>query len=85
MSEGKASRRDFLGIATFAIGGLISAVVGIPAVAYIVGPALKKEETRPCEQQDNFDDLFRFCIHERHCNAPAFLPQQFNTPLTLFL
>lgn len=46
MGEEKASRRDFLGIATFAIGGLISAVVGIPAVAYIVGPALKKEDTQ---------------------------------------
>ena len=37
-------RRDFLSMATLAIGGFISMVVGIPAVAYIIGPA---RETRP--------------------------------------
>lgn len=30
-----------MGIATWAIGGLISAGMGIPAIAYIIGPALK--------------------------------------------
>lgn len=42
----KISRRDFLGIATFSIGGLISAIIGIPAIGYIIGPALgaKKEQ-----------------------------------------
>jgi menaquinol-cytochrome c reductase iron-sulfur subunit len=38
----KISRRDFMKGAIFAIGGLIGAVVGIPAIEYIVGPALKK-------------------------------------------
>jgi len=41
-SEGKTSRRSFLSLATWAIGGLISAGMGIPAIAYIVGPALKR-------------------------------------------
>ena len=36
------NRKDFLGIATVAIGGVISFILGIPAVAYILGPALKK-------------------------------------------
>ena len=35
------SRRGFLGLATWAIGGLIGAGMAIPAVAYIVGPALQ--------------------------------------------
>ena len=39
------SRRDFMGITTGAIVGLISAGLAIPAVAYIVGPALKKSDT----------------------------------------
>ena len=38
------SRRDFLSIATWAIGGLISAGMAIPAIAYIIGPALKRSE-----------------------------------------
>ncbi len=39
------NRRDFLGVATGAIAGLITASLAIPAVAYIVGPALRKNET----------------------------------------
>jgi Rieske Fe-S protein len=42
--EKKVSRRDFLGIATFSIGGLISLILGIPAISYIVSPAGKQEE-----------------------------------------
>lgn len=38
------SRRKFMGIATCAIGGLIGLALGIPAIAFIVGPALKKDE-----------------------------------------
>ena len=39
------NRRDFLGLATLSIGGLISAGLGIPAIAYIIGPALKSKKT----------------------------------------
>ncbi len=42
--EQQVSRRNFLAIATTAIGGLISAALAIPAVAYIVGPALQRTE-----------------------------------------
>jgi menaquinol-cytochrome c reductase iron-sulfur subunit len=38
------NRRDFLGIATWAIAGFISLGMGIPAIAYIIGPALKRAE-----------------------------------------
>jgi menaquinol-cytochrome c reductase iron-sulfur subunit len=38
----KISRRDFMSLTIAAIGGLIGVVVGIPAIEYIVGPALKK-------------------------------------------
>ncbi len=37
------SRRDFMGIATFAIGGAIGLALGIPAIGYVVAPALKEE------------------------------------------
>jgi menaquinol-cytochrome c reductase iron-sulfur subunit len=39
------SRRDFMRATTGAIFGLISAGLAIPAVAYIIGPALKKSDT----------------------------------------
>jgi Rieske Fe-S protein len=38
------SRREFMEIATWMIGGMISLVLGIPAIAYIVAPAWKREE-----------------------------------------
>ncbi|MBI3158733.1 MAG: ubiquinol-cytochrome c reductase iron-sulfur subunit [Chloroflexi bacterium] len=44
MAEDRSvSRRSFLTVATVAIGGVITAIMGIPAVAYIIGPALKKQ------------------------------------------
>ena len=39
-------RREFLGVVTWAIGALLGAGLGIPAVAYIVGPALQRQETQ---------------------------------------
>ncbi|MBL6979953.1 MAG: Rieske (2Fe-2S) protein [Anaerolineales bacterium] len=40
----KLDRRGFLGFATWAIGGIIGAGFGIPAIAYIIAPAMRKEE-----------------------------------------
>jgi menaquinol-cytochrome c reductase iron-sulfur subunit len=40
----KISRKDFLSIASVAIGGVIGAAIGIPAVSYVLSPALKDEE-----------------------------------------
>ena len=36
------SRRNFLAIATGAIGAVIGVVMAIPAVAYVIGPALQR-------------------------------------------
>lgn len=44
--ETQMSRRSFLGLATWGIGGAITLGLGIPAIAYIVGPALQKEQTQ---------------------------------------
>jgi Rieske Fe-S protein len=47
MSKSKdeqVNRRDFMKTAIFAIGGAIGGAVGISAVPYIVGPALKKDQ-----------------------------------------
>jgi Rieske Fe-S protein len=43
-SENEPTRRDFLGFMTWAIGGLIGLAMGIPAIAYIIGPALRRDE-----------------------------------------
>lgn len=40
------NRRRFLSIATWSMGGLMSLMIGIPAIAYIVGPALSKEKSQ---------------------------------------
>ncbi|MFN2221336.1 MAG: ubiquinol-cytochrome c reductase iron-sulfur subunit [Chloroflexota bacterium] len=40
----RLDRRDFMKAVTGAIGGLIAATIAIPAVAYIIGPALKRNE-----------------------------------------
>lgn len=44
--SGPINRRGFLGVATWSIGGLISLMIGIPAVAYILSPALSKEKSQ---------------------------------------
>lgn len=41
-SDGMMTRRQFMKAAIAAIGSLIAGAVGLPAVAYVVGPALKK-------------------------------------------
>lgn len=44
MSEDKKlNRQDFLAISTWTIGGVITLSLGLPAVAYVVGPAIKSE------------------------------------------
>ena len=44
MSDDKElDRRKFMGAATFAIGGFLALGLGIPAVTYIVGPAVKQQ------------------------------------------
>jgi Rieske Fe-S protein len=42
-SKKELNRKDFLSIATFSMGGLIGLGLGIPALIYIIGPAVKVE------------------------------------------
>ena len=44
VSNRVVNRRDFLAWGTVAIGGLISAGMAIPAIAYIIGPALQRRQ-----------------------------------------
>jgi menaquinol-cytochrome c reductase iron-sulfur subunit len=47
MGESKnLSRRNFFQAAIWGIGGLIGVGYGVPAVAYIVGPSLKSQQTQ---------------------------------------
>lgn len=43
MDKKQIGRRQFLGFATTAIGGLISAALAVPAIAFIIGPALRQK------------------------------------------
>jgi menaquinol-cytochrome c reductase iron-sulfur subunit len=40
--EGKMGRRDFMKVVIVGISGVIGAAIGLPAIAYVVGPALTK-------------------------------------------
>jgi len=42
--EQSISRRNFLSTATLAIGGFIGIAFALPAIAYIIGPAIQKKE-----------------------------------------
>jgi menaquinol-cytochrome c reductase iron-sulfur subunit len=44
-SEQEINRREFLGTLTWAIGALLGAGFSIPAVVYVLGPALQRRET----------------------------------------
>lgn len=47
MSEQKKlNRHDFLSISIWAIGGFIAFSLSLPAIAYIISPALKRETTQ---------------------------------------
>ncbi len=45
MSGTVISRRKFVAWVTGGIGAIITAVVGLPAIAYVIGPSLRKQET----------------------------------------
>ena len=42
----KLGRQDFLKLGIAAVGATIGAGIGLPAVAYVVGPALKKDQAQ---------------------------------------
>lgn len=52
------SRRDFIKVATATVGGVIGAAIGIPAVIYLIDPALKasgKDAWVPLGPLENFE------------------------------
>jgi len=44
--EKRLSRRDFMSITTWTIGGVIGLGIGIPAIVYVAGPAIKDETSQ---------------------------------------
>lgn len=53
----RISRRDFMKVTTGAIGGIITAVVGIPVIGYLIDPALRaggKEAWIPVGKLESF-------------------------------
>lgn len=68
----RINRRNFMSLATWAIGGLISLGLGIPAIAYIIGPALNRNRTQdwirlgPVSKVElNVPTLFKFTIQRQ--------------------
>ena len=45
-NQEQVTRRDFMSLASLAIGGIIGLAMGIPAVAYIIGPALQQARSQ---------------------------------------
>lgn len=43
-ADRELNRRQFMGVATWIIGGVVAALYSIPAVAYLIGPALRKAQ-----------------------------------------
>ncbi len=62
MEEGphQISRREFVALTTAAVGALIGAVIGLPAIAYLLEPALKggpsKDTWIPLGKLDSFPE-----------------------------
>jgi len=52
------SRRNFIGLVTAAVGAVIGAAVGLPAIAYLIAPALKADSADawiPLGKLDSFE------------------------------
>lgn len=45
-NQGKITRRDFFKAVIASVGALIGSSIGIPAIAYIVGPAIKGDQSK---------------------------------------
>lgn len=68
----EVSRKGFLNAAIAAIGGVISFSIGIPAIAYILGPALKKSDEQnwiplgsPAKVEIGVPTLFKTRIEQK--------------------
>ena len=66
------NRKDFLSMAILAIGGVISFAIGIPAVAYILGPALRKADSSSAQIGKS---LLNICMSNQGKSVEATLNQ----------
>ena len=58
MSDKEMSRRDFIKVTTGLVGGVIGAVIGLPAIYYLIDPALRaggKEAWIPIGKLENME------------------------------
>jgi len=58
MADHDVSRRDFITVTTGIVGGLIGAAVGLPAISYLIAPALResgKEAWIPIGKLENME------------------------------
>lgn len=53
----RLSRRDFIKATTGVVGGVISAVIGIPAIGYLIAPALREDKTGAPVAIGNLEDI----------------------------
>jgi menaquinol-cytochrome c reductase iron-sulfur subunit len=51
------SRRDFVKAATAVVGGLITAAIGLPAIGYLIDPALKSQKADAWIPLGNFKNF----------------------------
>ena len=70
--EEKITRNNFISMVIWAVGGLISLGMGIPAIAYIIGPALSRNQVQewirlgPISKIElNIPTLFKFVIQRK--------------------
>lgn len=70
--EEQITRNNFISMVIWAIGGLISLGMGIPAIAYIIGPALSRNQVQewirlgPISKIElNIPTLFKFVIQRK--------------------
>lgn len=57
MSEENISRRNILSLITAGIGGLITLAIAIPGIAYVIGPALQREDQESWLLLGNVDKI----------------------------
>lgn len=70
--EEQITRNNFISMVIWAVGGLISLGMGIPAIAYIIGPALSRNQVQewirlgPISKIElNIPTLFKFVIQRK--------------------
>ncbi|MEJ5224374.1 MAG: Rieske (2Fe-2S) protein [Anaerolineales bacterium] len=57
MSPKEMSRRDFIKITTAATGGVMGVVLGVPAVAYLIAPAMREGAKEDWVKIGNLNDM----------------------------